>query len=840
MSFHSIVDVLSLVEKPSRYLGCEINSVRKDPATVDLRIALAFPDLYEIGTSHFGLQILYHILNRQASIAAERVYAPAADMAAYLKSSGLSLCSLETHTPLSAFDIVGFSLLYELNYTNILMMLDLAGIPFRSADRDETHPIVIAGGPCTVNPEPVADFFDAMVVGDGEEVIVEMCRRWLEWKAGGGRERSALLQSWSEITGVYVPSLFTVSYDENGCQQLTPERPGYDRITRSVIADLDGAVFPDTPVVPFGRPVHDRLRLEIARGCTRGCRFCQAGMIYRPVRERSLDRLMELVDRSVSTTGYEDLSLLSLSTGDFGCLVPLLENLMARYGQKRMALSIPSFRAGTLTPEMMTLIRQVRKTGFTIAPEAGSQRLRDVINKNITEQNIIDTVSGAFDLGWRAIKLYFMIGLPTETDADLAAIGDLVRVLRRVKGAGGRRGDITVSVATFIPKAHVPFQWAAQIEPAEARERIERLRHMLRMKGVQFKWQKPETSLLEGLWARGDRRLAPLLETAWQNGCRFDGWTDSFDFSAWQESFSMTGTDVDFYTTRPRSMSEPLPWDHIDCRVSKDFLIGEYDNAINGRLTNDCRWGDCQQCGVCDFEAVMPRVNPEAFSCGKALVEEEAHPDRVPIEQRLEVVFAKRGLARYFGHIEQMNLFIRALRRAAIPVKFSSGFHPKPKIAFADALPIGVESEQETFYMTICGPVDADAVRMSLNRELPEGLRIVDCRITALKSGPKRPPSEDYEVKLSVGGFDAEALQRFFDAPAVEISRKSKSGTIKTIDLKTVIVKINRLSDDHLFLRLKNEPGRLVRPEQVIRSIFGFSDDAAHRARILKLQQTSV
>ena len=469
MTQHSLDDILPFVEQPSRYLGSEVNTIKKDLGQVKLRFALAFPDLYEIGTSHFGMQILYNILNAHADIAAERVFAPAVDMEARLRETGQPLFSLESHEPLNHFDIVGFSLLYELNYTNVLNILDLAGIPFLAADREAAHPLVIGGGPCTCNPEPVADFFDAIVVGDGENIIMQMAEAWISWKKDPAADRPSLLKNWSQIEGVYVPSFFEPGYDNNGFQTVVPRMPDYTQVSRAIVGDLDQIPFPVEPIIAYGRPVHDRLRLEVSRGCTRGCRFCQAGMIYRPVRERSPEQLVSLAARSIAATGYEDISLLSLSTGDYGCIAPLMEQLMVNFEPDNVAISLPSLRAGTLTPELMKLIKKVRKTGFTIAPEAGSQRLRDVINKNINESEIVNTVQNAFDLGWQVIKLYFMIGLPTETQEDLEALVELVKKLRKIKGSKGRRGKINVSVATFIPKAHTPFQWADQLSLAESK-----------------------------------------------------------------------------------------------------------------------------------------------------------------------------------------------------------------------------------------------------------------------------------------------------------------------------------------------------------------------------------
>jgi len=836
MQFKSMRELLPLVECPSRYLGSETNSIHKDFSKLKLRMALAFPDLYEIGMSHFGLQILYHILNQDNRIWAERVFAPGLDMAARLKQTGVSLSSLESATPLSRFDIIGFSLLYELNYTNILLMLDLAGIPFYSSDRDSSHPIIIAGGPCTVNPEPVADFFDAMVVGDGEQAAMEMANAFMQWKDGGRRDKSDLLNAWADIEGVYVPSLFSATYDESGRQQIHPKKDSYIKVSRAIVSDLDKAEFPDKPVVGFARPVHDRLRLELARGCTRGCRFCQAGMIYRPVRERTEANLLDLAQRSLAATGYEDISLLSLSTGDYGCLTSLMHQLFLRYAEDHVALSFPSFRAGTLTSELMDMIRRIRKTGFTIAPEAGTDRLRNVINKNITEADIIGTVTNAFQLGWKVFKLYFMIGLPTETQEDICAISDLVNRIKRVKHSSGRSPDIHVSVSTFIPKPHTPFQWEPQNSLKEAKDKIENLRHRLNIRGVHFKWQKPETSLLEGILARGDRRLSRLIESAYIKGCRFDGWSDSFQFKLWEEAFKDAGIDVDFYTTRKRAFDEPLPWDHIDVRVSKAFLTSEFHKAVHGTSTPDCRSGKCQGCGVCDFKMILPKAveggHPQPFA-PEAPKGVEAFENN-----RINISYEKKGPARYFGHLELVNIFFRAIRRAGIPVRFTEGFHPKPKISFHDALPVGMESVKETFRITLLEKRDCDKIISDLNHELPEGIVVSACAAVDAKAEVKLPDAIVYEVTLPEGKFDQNKAKRFHDADHWVLSRKMHQGDAQEIDLKETVVSMDHEAENKIKITLRKRIGKNVRPAEVIKSIFNFSDDLIRRANIIKIGET--
>ena len=753
--------ILPFVEKPSRYLGTETNSVHKDLSKVRLRFALAFPDLYEIGMSHFGLQILYHILNQQPEIAAERVFTPAPDMAAQLRDHSVPLFSLESRLPVDQFDILGFSLLYELNYTNVLAMLDLAAIPRRAAERDERHPLVIAGGPCTCNPEPMAPFFDAIVIGDGEETVLQLARLWLDWKRDAGNGKNRLLEQWSQVQGVYLPAAYQTTAHDSGQTLAVPIRSDLPRTVRAIVADLNQTSFPENPIVPYGRPVHDRLRLEISRGCSRGCRFCQAGMIYRPVRERSPETLLSLAEKSLDATGFEDISLLSLSSGDYSCIVPLLGGLMARHAGEHVAVSLPSLRAGTLTPELMSLIKLVRKTGFTIAPEAGSQRLRDVINKNISEEEIFAAVNNAFELGWRVIKLYFMIGLPTETEEDLDAMVDLVKRLRRQKG---RKGQINVSVATFIPKAHTPFQWAPQISLAESREKIDRLRRQFKMPGVKFKWQDPKVSLIEGVFARGDRRLSGLLEAAHASGCQFDGWSDHFDLDLWREAFNRTGIDPDFYTTRNRDLCDPLPWDHLDMQITKEFLQSEWRRALCAETVTDCREADCHQCGSCDFSQIEPHTYSNLHF--DHLPGESGEIDAPAAYRKLRVTYSKTGPAKYFGHLELKNLILRAVRRAGIQLKFSEGFHPQPKVSFQDALPIGLESEAEHAVLQVATSVDSQSVVERLNSQLPPGVFILNCSPLPDKSSRPQPPATvGYQIILPQGRFDSREIGRFHEPP---------------------------------------------------------------------------
>ncbi len=823
-------DILPLVRNPSHYLGSEINTVRKSPERVQCRMALAFPDLYEIGMSYLGIQILYHIVNAQKNVAAERVFAPAPDVETALRAARLPLCSLESRTPLAHFDIVGFSLLYELTFSNVLSMLKMSGIPFFTADRSDKDPMVVAGGPCTFNPEPLADFFDAMVIGDGEDVIVGLLDSWLEWKEAG-EDRDGLLRRWARLQGVYVPSFFEARWDEAHTQVLLAKVSGYETVRKAVVRDLNQVPYPDCPVVPFGKPIHDRLSLEICRGCTRGCRFCQAGMIYRPVRERAPENVLALAERALQGTGYEDVSLLSLSTGDYGALQALTERLMAKCEPEKVAVSLPSLRVGSLTASLMAQIKRVRKTGFTLAPEAGSQRLRDVINKNVTEEALREDVEKAFSLGWQLVKLYFMVGLPTETNEDIDAIIDLVGRLKKIRISGRGRKEINVSVSTFVPKAHTPFQWAPQISLAESEEKIRTLRERVTGAGLRFKWQSPRMSILEGIWARGDRRLSRLLVKAFELGCRFDGWSDQLQFDTWQKAMEETGVDVNSYT-RGRDLSESLPWDHVDAGVTKAFLRQEWERSLTGTLVADCRQGGCHQCGVCDFETIEPitfdaEITDEGVPC-------LSRQSETPSFERLRVVYAKTGPARFLGHLEMVKVIMRAFRRARIPLRFSEGFHPAPKMSFAPPLPVGIESTEEYVYVEVLGHVQPQTMVQRINEQLPEGLRVTGCVPVIGASVQQEPKVFDFTICLKEGAFTEGPVEEFAERRSWSIKRTNKKGHIKEIDLKLVVTQLTLVSPTMLRMRLDYTTGQHVRAEEVIENLFCLPERARKLATIVK------
>ena len=586
--------LLSQVAKPARYTGGEWNSAVKDWEATPIRIALSYPDVYEIGMSNIALPILYDRLNRQPDVLAERVFAPWVDMAAAMSAEGIPLLSLESQHPLKDFDIIGFSLGYELTYTNVLNMLHLAQIPVLAAERSDAHPVIIAGGSGALNPEPMADFIDLFVVGDGEEVLLELLDCFRDWK---GRGKNELLRRAAAIPGVYVPGLYRVTYDADGLfESITPTVPeASPGIQRRMVTNLPPPV--TSPVVPFIEVVHDRGAIEIQRGCSRGCRFCQAGFIYRPVRERPGEEVVRAAGELVANCGYDEVSLVSLSTCDYTGIDRLVTELAGHY--PNLALSLPSLRIDDFSVKLMGSLPARSRTGLTFAPEAGSDRLRQTINKNVPEDALLETVATAFARGWNALKLYFMVGLPTETAADVEGIVQLVEKVRATgRQASGKTPQLRVSVATFVPKPHTPFQRVAQEDEATLNARHEILKAGLRRKGIRLSWSDPKLSLLEAVLSRGDRRLGKVIHRAWQLGSTFDAWNEHFNYENWRRAFAESGLEPDFYARRERSPDEPLPWSHIDTGVSADFLKREYQQALASRETLDCRHNPCQACGL--------------------------------------------------------------------------------------------------------------------------------------------------------------------------------------------------------------------------------------------------
>lgn len=829
--------ILPFVSRPGRYLGCEYHSIT--PQTDDdlLHWALVFPDLYEIGMSHQGLHILYHLLNSHPQVQAERSYCPAPDAEELLRAQHRPLTALESGRPLGSFDLLGITLPHELCYTNILTILDLAGLPFRAADRVEAQPLVIGGGACAFNAEPVAELFDAILLGDGEEAIFAISDLVRHHKRAGTARRD-LVEALADIPGVYLPHHYQPRYDAAGRLIAIEVQPGKaERVRRRVLPDLDRLDHLMHPLVPNAKIVHDRLGVEIARGCTRGCRFCQAGITYRPVRERSVEQICALAEAGIARSGFDEIALLSLSTGDYSCLPQLLPRLMNRFAEQRVSLSMPSMRVGTLGADLMEQIKRVRKTGFTLAPEAGSERLRRAINKGITEEDLLASVENAFALGWNLIKLYFMIGLPGETLEDVDAIAELARKTGRAGKVSQRgRRRVTVSVGTFVPKPHTPFQWEPQLSIEQSRERIGRLRAALDRSGVQVKYHTPEQSYLEGVFSRGDRRLTELLIAAWRDGARLDSWSDYFHLERWLAAANRCGIDLDAYLRR-RSLDEVLPWHHLDTGVDPEFLKRERQAAEEQHYTPDCRYHGCQKCGLCDFKTIRPLVQePHRHTAppGPATAAPRTEPD--PSRGQLSFITYERiGPICFLGHLEFMQAMVRSIRRAGLSPLFSQGFNPTPKLSFGPALPVGTESLCEFLLLEHRDPLtESDSWIERLNQSLPPGVRV-----TAIRPHRGRLPQSiacSYRIDLPfpLEERDPSLVEAFLAAERFDIDRSRKNKTSR-LDLRPLVRELTVIDRQTLTAVIayhSGQPG--CKPLEVLAQVLQRDPQSLLRSRVRK------
>lgn len=813
---------LSLVMQPARYVGGEAGSVIKTKAS--LHWALAFPEIYELAMSHLGIKILYDLMAKRQDVACERVFAPWVDLMERLYASNQGLVSLETGKPLQQFDVIGFSLPYELLYSNMLHMLKLSGIPLRREQRGPGHPVIVGGGPAMVNPEPVADFLDLALVGEAELVLDELLDVLIAAKKEGW-ERARLYERASQIEGIYAPALFTPVYENNRFVGMRESK----KVRRAIVPDLNRVPMPETQIVPSVSPVHDRLGLEVARGCTRGCRFCQAGYIYRPTREREPGQVFEAATAGIVKSGMEEMALLSLSTGDYTCIEPLATQLMDRLADAKVSLSLPSLRIDSLSPELAGQIKRVRKTGFTLAPEAGSERMRALINKNLTEEQIIRTASQVYTLGWEHIKLYFMVGLPTETEEDVKEIDRLCAlVAESARKAGKGRGGkalVHASMGLFVPKPHTAFQWESQLELEEARNRMRQAKANNSHKRVKVKWNDAHASQMEGVFSRGDRRLARVLEIALDKGARFDGWSEHFNLDLWLEAMAEAGLTIEDFL-RARRLDEPLPWDHIDVGVSKEFLLRERQRAFSLAITEDCRFGVCHNCGVCDGQVIKPVMTTSDWRpqpAGLYLGEEGRVTYRFVVQ--------KMGPARFLGHLELMNQLTRCFRRAGVELAYSQGFHPHPLLKTASALPLGIESQGEDLEVVLAKRYPVSRLMEMLEPAMPRGLKITSARLARPGERLHDPDSVTYLIS-GVEGLEQSAIDKFKDSESCIWLRVSPKGD-KELDLKTSILGL-QLTENGVKVVISLEGGR-PRPGEILQGIFGITADAAAAASVIKL-----
>jgi radical SAM family uncharacterized protein/radical SAM-linked protein len=831
------------VERPSRYLGGEVNSVVKDISKVKLRFAICFPDIYEVGMSHYGLLLLYDILNSVEEFACERAFLPWTDMIALMRKKGVPLWTLETGSDVRSFDIVGISVSTELAATSVVELLELAGIEPLSERREEPFPLILGGGAAMFNPEPFASFFDAILIGDGEEAVLDIAHLVADAKKRR-LSKTQLLDELSTIEGVYIPSFFKPIYENGKFCGVKPLKKGYEKVRRRWLKDINKSHIPSHPIIPLTEIVHDRLTSEISRGCVVGCRFCQAGYVYRPVREKQTDGLYKEIMNSLDNSGFEEVSLLSLSSGDYTGLESLCRALFDRFGQERISLSLPSLRASGSYNAVLDIMSHLRKSGITVAPEVATERLRRFVNKPINESELLEIVREVSALGWRSIKLYFMVGLPTETDEDIDSIAGLIEQVVNTGRKSGQLRQVNVSISPFVPKPHTPLQWERFAGIDEIERKVEGLaRKLRRLRVVNLKLHSPQLAQIEALLSRGDRRFAEVILEAHKNGALLDSWNDLFKYNVWLNVFKQSGLD---YEERLKEISTdaPLPWDHISIGVGKEFLINERERAYAGEMTPICRYESCNGCGVCGIDA--GERYPSAFLSDEsfAIRPMRSHPPRHSgIVFRYRVFCTKTQEASFLGHLEMKRILERAFRRARMPLKFSEGNTPEPRISFGQPVPLEVESSSEIFDVEFYERMDPKEMTERVNPFLPRGIVLYQARPIS----PKDPSIGEqlvgvkYKVELSpllqkMSLARIEELVRDFmskkDVPFV----KERKGKERLINLREFVEKVELQEGAKLQLDVRVINGMQVRAKFILSAIFGLNEDEVLQLRIRKVQ----